>query len=612
LIELNFNPNMSTQQLPEKQAQACESSSVATPGVSVSRWSSLIGTLPSEGWLMRINLLLLFGLYVRSIGFAPVYDDNVMSEWGGRLRDIPQFFAHDIFGSDGTAHSVYYRPLSMTWGYMVSYLTGGAPGWLHLSSIFLHLAVVALAYLFGRHLFRDGRLAVLTAALFGLHPSKVESVAWIGSSCVDGLGAVFFFGSLIAFLKWREIKSTRWLSLSVALFACATFTKETMVFIPILIAFYLWFTTPSVGRISRTLRTLLPYGAVWIVFMAIRHRVIKPPAATAEYVHPTFTLANLWTAPFAIWWYIRHLIMPWGFCVEYGTKVLDRPTLLGFVLPGLGVLLLVAMAWWLWRRQGSSVTAAFLIFWFVLTMAPQVILAPMVSEHDRYLYIPLYAFCALVAWAILYLGRVPAKVRVAAVLSVVALWSGMTWHEMGYWDCDKTLWGRVLEISPSQLKAQLALAGIYSESGDRVKALSILSDGLRYRPTSLKLLMSRAGILHENEQFDESRAEYLKVMQLTEPPAGHSVEAGLPTSSRAFAAYQLALLDLSSNNFVEAENYVRMAISLDFNGVGYHVTLSQSLRGQGRTNEANAENALELQLGMAQLSKAAKRASMRE
>ena len=66
------------------------------------------------------------------------------------------------------------------------------------------MAVVILAYVFGRHLFGDERLALLTAVLFGLHPSKVESVAWIGSSNVDGLGAVFFFASLITFFKWRE------------------------------------------------------------------------------------------------------------------------------------------------------------------------------------------------------------------------------------------------------------------------------------------------------------------------------------------------------------------------------------------------------------------------
>jgi hypothetical protein len=203
------------------------------------------------------------------------------------------------------------------------------------------VAVVILAYVFGRHLFGEERLALLTAVLFGLHPSKVETVAWIGSSHVDGLGAVFFFASLIGFFKWRESGAGRWLAASVFLFAGAIFTKETMVCVPILIAAYLWLTTPAVGRIGRILRTLLPYGAVWIIYMAIRHQVIKPAIATAEYIHPTFTLSNLWTAPYAIWWYIGHLVFPWGLSVEYASRIVERPSLFGFVLPATGLLMLL-------------------------------------------------------------------------------------------------------------------------------------------------------------------------------------------------------------------------------------------------------------------------------
>ena len=233
----------------ENQA-AC---SAIGPGSREVARASVTMTAPQEArWWIRASLTLLFALYVRAIGFAPVYDDNVIGDWGG-WRDVPKFFTHDIFGSDGQAHSVYYRPLSLTWGFLVGTLTGGAPGWLHLSAIFLHLAVVALAFVFGCKLFSDVRLAGLTALLFGLHPSKVESVAWIGSSCVDGLGGVFFFGALIAFLQWRESGSarsgasssrcanaTRWWVASVLLFAAAMFTKETMVCIPILMAAYLW------------------------------------------------------------------------------------------------------------------------------------------------------------------------------------------------------------------------------------------------------------------------------------------------------------------------------------------------------------------------------------
>ena len=423
------------------------SAGVSAP-TDASRGSGIAATLFTWRRLSLLALPLVFGLYVRVVGFAKVYDDNIPSPWHS-WRDVPKLFTHDIFGFDGNAHSVYYRPLAMMWGVLVTLVSGGAPGWMHLSAVLLHLMVMVLAYVFGRHLFGDDRLAMLTAILFGLHPSKVESVAWIGSSCVDGLAAVFFFASLIAFLKWRERTSAGWLTTSVVLFAGAMLTKETMVLIPMLIAVYLWLNTPGAGRISRILRTLVPYGVVWIAYMAIRHQVIKPTDASVDYIHPTFTLSNLWTAPYAIWWYIRHLVMPWRLSVEYADTILQRPTLFGFVLPAVGLLLLLAAAVWLWNWRHSKVTA-FLMFWFVLALAPAVIVAPMVHEHDRYLYIASYAFCALVAWMVLQLTKLSAKARLIAPLCMVALWAGLTWHEMGYWACDATLWARSLESLSGQ------------------------------------------------------------------------------------------------------------------------------------------------------------------
>jgi len=581
-------------------ALAADAESVRTGdsrGASPTGFAALCG----ERWWFRAALALLFALYVRTIGFNPVYDDNVISPWTS-LRDVPGFFTHDVWNFDGRAGSVYYRPLAQTWALVVTIITGGAPGWLHLSAILLHLAVVALAYAFGRRLFNDARLALLTALLFGLHPSKVESVVWISSSGMDGLGAVFFFASLIAFLKWEEKRGSAaalWLSASVILFAGVLLTKETMVFMPILIAVYLWLNGPEAGRTWRILRTLVPYGVVWAAYMAMRHKVIKPAAVGAEYIHPTFTLSNLWTAPYSIWWYLRHLVMPWGLAVEYTPVVIDHPTLRNFFLPAAGLAVLSLAAWCLWRRQRSAV-AVFLGVWFVINLAPPVMVAPMVSQHDRYLYISAYAFCALLAWAILNLGRLQNKGRLVVALCVVALWSGLTWREMGYWDCDKSLWSRVLEISPSQPKAILETAATYDAEGNTAKALRVLDDAMVYYPNSPKLWLERGVILFGHERLDEARAAYMKAMQFTEPPAGMPVKAGLHTEVRAAAAYQLARMDLAAKNFTGAERYARTAISLRYDGVGYHSALSESLLGEGRMDEAKSENALELRLRLAQ------------
>jgi Flp pilus assembly protein TadD len=59
-------------------------------------------------------------------------------------------------------------------------------------------------------------------------------------------------------------------------------------------------------------------------------------------------------------------------------------------------------------------------------------------------------------------------------------------------------------------------------------------------------------------------------------------------------------MEIAAGHFTEAERYARMALSLNYNGVGYHSALAESLRGQRRIDEAKSENALELSLRLAQ------------
>lgn len=566
-------------------------------------------------WWIRGALALLLALYVRVILFAPVYDDNIVSQRDVGWRDVPKFFTHDIFGFDTNVHSVYYRPLAMTYAFVYGTLTGGAPGWMHLGAIALHLTVVWLAFVLGRHLFRDDALALLAAVLYGVHPSKVETVAWIGSSCVDGLVAVFFFATMICFVKWQEnSRETRretvgspsahgWQAASIVLFAAALLTKETMVCIPVLMAAYLWLHAPRqkslAGRMKDMLLALLPYGAVCAAYLWIRHQVIKPAPSSADYIHPTYTFSNLWTAPYAAWWYLKHLAMPWGLSVEYTPVVYDQPTLRGFVLPAAALVAGLAAAWLVWRRKRSAV-AAFLGIWFVVNLAPPVIVSPMVSEHDRYLYLSGYAFCALVAWAILRLGDLPGKARLALALALVALWSAIGWHETGFWDSDNKLWARVLEIAPSNLKAETQMAFLYKDQGDPARALAVLDDGLRYHPNSPAIWLARGNLFGSLRQDEQERAAFLKVMQVTEPAPGETLAAGPRANMRAAAAYKLSLTDAASGQFSEGERYARMALAVKSDGVGFHSALAQCLRGEGRAEEARSENALELSLRLAQ------------
>src|SRR5215471_6176343 len=136
----------------------------------------------------------------------------------------------------------------MTWG--ANYMIGGLdPRGYHLVNVLLHGANVALFYLVARRLLlagfdrrldaRDGVEIVagsmFAALVFGLHPLRVESVAWV-SERRDLLGAFFLLLAVLAYLRGvalGRLIGSRWWALSLAAFAAALLSKAAAMTFPL-------------------------------------------------------------------------------------------------------------------------------------------------------------------------------------------------------------------------------------------------------------------------------------------------------------------------------------------------------------------------------------------
>ena len=112
-------------------------------------------------------------------------------------------------------------------------------------NVILHLLntilVLILVYLLSdRNLF----VAFFTAAVFGIHPMHVESVAWI-SERKDVLYTFFFLLGLIAYTNYKRVKSNKyiWLAVTFLLFLFSCLSKATAVVFPlVLILINFWFS----------------------------------------------------------------------------------------------------------------------------------------------------------------------------------------------------------------------------------------------------------------------------------------------------------------------------------------------------------------------------------
>jgi tetratricopeptide (TPR) repeat protein len=530
-------------------------------------------------------MVLIAALYVRTIAFDYVYDDvglvlNPPPGWKSAWdvwNAVRDSFSRDIFGSVGHSVSAYYRPLPSLFVLTVRQLTC-APGWFHLIAIGIHLVVFYLAYVLGRLLFRDERLALLAALFYALQPAKVESVAWIGSAFCDGFAAMFFFGALICYLRWKE-NGGKWLAVSLLAFSIAMLSKETMAVIPMLIGLYHWLTARPGRRLRSSIFLMIPYAAVVAGYMLLRRLALTPLPATDNHIRPSFDMSVLWSAPSACWWYLKHLLLPGGLSVMYEQNAVLTPTLRNFVLPLVGLALVSAAACWMWTRRRSA-DSAFLIGGFVLTLAPYIAMSPKVHEHDRYLHLASYFFCAFLAYVILRAGRTAKGNHVywrgAAVLILAVLWSASVWHESSFWEDEFSLWGRAVTIAPSQPVARIQLASLYDMKGDVGSALRVIGEGLLIRPQSPNLWEMRGFILYQNKQYPEARKAFLKVIETSADYGGKP--ANDVGDAKAESAYHLGLLALAEKDSSSAEKWFRVGVDLRPDSARYRSALANALR----------------------------------
>jgi len=88
-------------------------------------------------------------------------------------------------------------------------LFGLAPGWHHLTSLLFHTANTLLLFRLLERLSGAPWRSAMVAALFGVHPLHVESVAWVAER-KDVLSTFFFLLSLMAYARYvRGMQAAR-------------------------------------------------------------------------------------------------------------------------------------------------------------------------------------------------------------------------------------------------------------------------------------------------------------------------------------------------------------------------------------------------------------------
>lgn len=377
----------------------------------------------------------------------------------------------------------------------------------HLTNVLLHTAAVILLFLALRTMTGARWRSALVAALFAVHPLRVESVAWI-TERKDVLSGLFFALTLLAFAAYaRRPTVARYLLVAVSL-AVGLLAKGMLITVPVVLLLLDFWPLERFRRrpgqdavpLTRLILEKLPLAALSLACAAATYLTHAQAVTTVQTVPFLPRLSNA-VVSFVI--YLRQTFYPAGLAAFYGFVENRSP---GLVALAFLFVVGVSCAAIKWRQRLPYVCTGW--FWYVIMLLPVsgILQVGLQGHADRYTYLPQIGLWLLLVWGVGDLAaRWPrGKAIVAAVALIsVAFCAGTARHAAGFWRDSASLWNRALAVEPDNEFAHTSLSDLLLREGRATEAISQAEAALRVNPknadahNNLALAMSRTGHLSE-------------------------------------------------------------------------------------------------------------------
>jgi protein O-mannosyl-transferase len=484
-----------------------------------------------------------------------------------------------------------WYPVSMLSHMLDCQLYGLNPAWHHLSNVLLHAATSVVLFLVLWRMTAELWPSALVAALFALHPLRVESVAWIAERR-DVLSGLFFMLTLAAYGEYvRRPRSVgRYLAI-VGFFALGLMSKSILVTVPPLLLLLDFWPLRRIGwgqpgsAAAGLGPAPFPWRVVWeklpllamtlaaAVVTMLTHSPLPTQLSLAE------RSANAAVSCVA---YMVQLIIPVGLSFFYPYPEAGRPV--WQVAGALVLLLAITVAAIAARRSYPYFFVGW--FWYVGMLIPVLGLTSIgpSARADRYTYLPQIGLGIALVWGVIRLGAAsPARRWIFGIGSALLLAALMasTWRQLGFWQDEKTLWEHALACDPKNPKAHRYL-GELLERTDEVTAAQQFRQALELGPNERNIYAIVRATAHD----------HLGGIAVRKGDTGDAIahyQESLDLNPSAVATHmKLGYLLAENGDWDEAMLHFQRSLELDAKNATTYNNIALVLAQHGKTDQAIA------------------------
>jgi tetratricopeptide (TPR) repeat protein len=356
------------------------------------------------------------------------------------------------------SHASLWHPLTTLSHMADCQIYGLKPRGHHFTNVVLHnLGAVLLFFVF-RGMTGSIWRSAFVAAIFAIHPMRVESVAWIAER-KDVLSGVFFMLTLGSYLHYtRKPSIGRYLTMSIFV-VCGLMSKATFVTVPLVLLLLDYWPLQRANDRRAWQRLMLEKIPLFVLSGLASLATLSAQTVTMASLEQLPLLPRLKNAAVSVVIYLRQMLWPTDLAVFYPHP--HDQLNIWVVLMAAILILAITLTAILVHQKYPYVFVGW--FWYLVLLVPVlgIVQAGLQARADRFIYLPHIGITMVLTWACADLTRQWRNRQIilaSTATCVIAASTVLSYKQTTYWRDSISLWEHALAVTSDNQTAHQNLA----------------------------------------------------------------------------------------------------------------------------------------------------------
>ena len=488
-----------------------------------------------------------------------------------------------------SGHASNWHPVTWLSHMLDCRMFGLDAGKQHTVNLLFHIVNTLLLFVVFARMTKMLWASAFVAAVFGLHPLHVESVAWIAER-KDVLSTFFWMLTMLAYALYVEKPAISRYIVTLLLFAIGLMAKPMLVTLPfVLLLLDYWplermnirvsakkeenSQQNNIGKpLSYLVLEKIPFFVLAILSSIVTF-IVQRRTGAVQSVDVIDIKSRIGNAIVSYITYIYKTFWPSKLAVLYPHP--GSSLLLSRIVTCAMLLVMITTAVILLSRRRKYLVTGWL--WYIGTLIPVIgiVQVGVQAMADRYTYIPMTGLLIVIAWGvsdILDSWKYRKKVLITSSAAVLIALSMKSAIQLEYWQDSETLFKHTLDVTSNNYVMHNNYAAFLDEQGKIEQAIEHFTKSLEIKPNAAEVHNNLANALNSIGKTEQAIEHYQKSLSLK------------PGSSDAH--YNLALALSKQNRLDEAITEYYKAIKLDPTNADALSNLGYELAEKGKYTEA--------------------------